>query len=202
MGNIFSKKLSAREQLFLLENEVTELEDAIKQLRKNKTGLTGWIFAFCITGIAAIFLNLWQSTFNGVLLVVLGLAFVWLLTTGWRAWSLRRADSRLSVLRSKIRSLVELFRNDPSFVRAKTLIEKYEDAECRDSFFKRIQKKRRDSVEKLAEYVLGSDPSQMHALICVKCGMHNGLIDPGNKDFPWYYCYNCHTRNIRASKTE
>ncbi|XP_076942537.1 uncharacterized protein At2g24330-like [Bidens hawaiensis] len=48
---------------------------------------------------------------------------------------------------------------------------------------------------RLAQLLVGEDPSQSYALICGNCHMHNGLVR--KEDFPFitYYCPHCHALN-------
>lgn len=109
----------------------------------------------------------------------------------------RATERVLTNLKNTLRMLVKEFKKDNNFVQAKSFIEKYDEEEKKESFFSHVQKRRRDPIEKIADYVLANDPSTMNALICKKCGLHNGLIDPANKDVRFFYCYSCKERNIR-----
>ncbi|KAK9077457.1 hypothetical protein SSX86_005794 [Deinandra increscens subsp. villosa] len=50
-------------------------------------------------------------------------------------------------------------------------------------------------LARLAQLLVGEDPSQSYALICGNCHMHNGLAR--KEDFPFitYYCPRCHALN-------
>ncbi|KAJ0715648.1 putative Lunapark domain-containing protein [Helianthus annuus] len=50
-------------------------------------------------------------------------------------------------------------------------------------------------IARLAQLLVGEDPSQSYALICGNCHMHNGLAR--KEDFPFitYYCPRCHALN-------
>ncbi|KAK9074179.1 hypothetical protein SSX86_006776 [Deinandra increscens subsp. villosa] len=50
-------------------------------------------------------------------------------------------------------------------------------------------------IARLAQLLVGEDPSQSSALICGNCHMHNGLAR--KEDFPFitYYCPHCHALN-------
>ena len=199
MGNAFSRKLEPKERLFALEKEVDQLEKRVASLKKGGTpffSTPNLLFVSFVIGTGAI---LWYDKPIGMAVLALGtIQFSWLISSLWRSFFLRKAVARLAKLHTELNSLVNMLRNDEVFARTRHLIDKYDDVECKESFFRRIKKKRLDSMEKLAEYVLGNDPSRMNALICKKCGLHNGLIDPENSDFPYFYCYSCNERNIRA----
>ncbi|KAD4178980.1 hypothetical protein E3N88_27571 [Mikania micrantha] len=56
-------------------------------------------------------------------------------------------------------------------------------------------------LARLAQFLVGEDPSQSYALICGNCHMHNGLAR--KEDFPFitYYCPRCHALNRPRNST-
>ncbi|KAI7747322.1 hypothetical protein M8C21_021718 [Ambrosia artemisiifolia] len=50
-------------------------------------------------------------------------------------------------------------------------------------------------IARLAQLLVGEDPSQSYALICDNCHMHNGLARKEEFPFITYYCPHCHALN-------
>ncbi|KAI3828214.1 hypothetical protein L1987_02311 [Smallanthus sonchifolius] len=50
-------------------------------------------------------------------------------------------------------------------------------------------------IARLAQLLVGEDPSQSYALICGNCHMHNGLARKEDFPFVTYYCPRCHALN-------
>lgn len=95
--------------------------------------------------------------------------------------------------------LIEQCKKDREFSVTKSIIERYEEEECRSTFFKQLQKKKQTTMDNVTDFILGKDPSKMNALICKKCGVHNGLVDPKNDEFKEFKCYNCECINTRKA---
>lgn len=203
MGGVLSKKLSIRDQMQKYEDEIAVRQKYLAELQKSRSFLSFYLFALLIAVVAALVAYL-EDCYPGVIFVAAvslfgGIRVAVLYVRGMR---LRMAEETLRSLRAKQHALIKEYKKDNSFAFAKTIVDRYEEEENRDSFFKQVQKKKKDAVEKIADYVLANDPSKMNALICKSCGLHNGLLDPANRDIQFFYCYSCKTRNDRvADKT-
>lgn len=203
MGNLFSKKESLKDQLINLENDVTKTEYELNELNLSSSFYsTLWTAAFLIPIISyfSYLLEIYLSScfiFIGLFLAFyyLGHGFVLNKRKIWK-------KAKLEILREKRKSVVEKCKNDVNFSITKNLLEKYENEETRNTFFDQVLKRKKSHIESVSEFVLGSDPTRMHALICTKCGIHNGLVDPSNDDFNYYFCYSCKHKNVRKDNLE
>lgn len=211
MGNIISKKLSIKDKLLKLEEDIQKEIKLLDELRIRIGRKYMQIYAILFSIFIAITFGVFQmdntsinNTFmNGATIILICISAVFLVllvaelfTSTINNIRIRRATIRLSKLKEKQKELIGIYKKDNNFAFAKTIIEKYEEEESRDSFFTQVQKKRKDVVEKISDYVLANDPSKMNALICNKCGLHNGLVDPAN-NIEYFYCYDCKARNDR-----
>ncbi len=198
MGNIFSRKLSRKDKLLFYDKKISIAEEELSKLR-----LTTWSFSYFFYWfifIALILIIVYEMDSNiyvsypGVILFIISIHYF----LSWiKKKRIDRVIKKINDLKKKQTEIINEFKKENDFVTTKKIIEKYEDEESRDSFFKQIQLKKRDTLEKLADYVLDNDPTKLNALICIKCGVHNGLIDPANEKIEYFYCYNCKYKNIR-----
>lgn len=198
MGNTFSRKQSLRDRLINLENAVLKQEYELSELLNYSVFYsTLWFGAFFIP----LFCYL---AYLSEIHYIFCLCFAFLFLILWyficEIIHNRRKEfkkRKLELLKEERKLLIEKCKNDVDFSITKSLIDKYENEESRNTFFNQIQKKKRSSVISVSDFVLGNDPSNLNALICTRCGVHNGLIDPKNDDFQFYYCFNCKHKNIR-----
>ena len=198
MGNILPRKLSARDQLLKYEDEIRREETRLSGLQKGGFPFTFYSLSFLAVLLATLIAYMQESYPEVVSTLTLGiLAILRFCIVCIRSLRLRTAERRLNSLREKHRGLVKEYKKDNNFAFAKKIIEQYDEEESRDSFFKQVQRKKKDAVEKISDYVLANDPSKMNALICHKCGLHNGLVDPASDSVKFFYCYSCKERNDR-----
>ncbi|ELA41913.1 uncharacterized protein VICG_01097 [Vittaforma corneae ATCC 50505] len=197
MGSVFSRKLTIKDKLLNLENEVIKNEYELNVLKRQSYYSTLFISFFSIP-IASYFAYIFEIP----LIIALALLFmaltglIYLLKTIKRK-KIEYKEKKLSALKQERKSLIEQCKSDVNFSTTKSIIEKYEEEESRSTFFNQLKRKKRSALDSVTDFVLGSDPSNLNALICRKCGVHNGLIDPKNDDFAFFQCYNCDFRNER-----
>lgn len=198
MGNAFSKKQTLRDRLIALENEVLKQEYELNEIM-NSGALysTFWLSLFVFPIVSYI-------SYTLELHLISCLFFAFLFLTLWyfvceMILSKRKEikHKKVARLREERKNLIEKCKNDVNFSITKSLIDKYENEEDRNTFFNQIIKKKRSNIDSVSDFVLGNDPANLNALICTHCGVHNGLVDPKNNNFTMYYCFNCKHKNIR-----
>lgn len=204
MGLVFSRKPTIKDRLLNLENEVIKNEYELNVLKRSSyysTFFTSFLsipivsyFAYILEIPLIIALTLLFMTLSGV---------IYLLRTVKRK-KIEYKEKKLCALKQERKSLIEQCKNDVNFSVTKSIIERYEEEESRSTFFNQLKKKKKNALDSVTDFVLGSDPSSLNALICRNCGIHNGLIDPKNDDFAFFQCYSCNFRNERkdAQKDE
>lgn len=205
MGNIFSKQTSVKHRLLELEKKITNFEYNIANTKLSY--YSSWIYSGIIIIPLAIFISLfwdiykWFESGIGLFLVVVLSLVTFLLSyfvlEALRQRRISKMEKTLESMKKERTTLVQLCKNDLEFKTTKNLIDKYESDESVSSYFSQVKPKRKSSMESISDFVLGSDPETSYALICKKCGMHNGLLDRENKNFKVFYCYSCKEKNIR-----
>lgn len=197
MGAVFSKKLTIKDKLLNLENEIIKKEYELNTLKNTH------YYSLLIVGSLLIpFISYFSYLLEVSIIIVIILVFF---IIGGLFYILRIIKSKrieykernLEVLKKERKSLIEQCKADLNFSMTKSLIEKYEEEESRSTFFNQLKKKKKNTFENVADFVLGNDPSNLNALICKNCGVHNGLIDPKNDDFKYFQCYSCSYKNKR-----
>jgi hypothetical protein len=202
MGSVFSRKLTIKDKLLNLENEIIKQEYELNTLKR-----TGY-FSTIITSLPFIpFISYFVYIFEIPLIIAFGLSVMIVCITLYfleaiKTKRIERKGTKLDILKQERRSLIEQCKSDVNFSMTKSLIEKYEEEEARSMFFNQLKKKKKDKIDKVTDFILGNDPSMLNALICKSCGAHNGLVDPKNDDFTYFICYNCNFKNERKLKTK
>ncbi|KAM0680378.1 hypothetical protein GINT2_001436 [Glugoides intestinalis] len=198
MGNVFSKKDTVKDKLLNLESDVIKGEYELNSLKRAS------IFgkALFITPVLTAFAIYMACLFEVSLVISLLVLFSFLTSFFYilQFVSQKRIEikeKRLMELKKDRKNLIEQCKNDINFSITKSLIEKYEEAETRDTFFSQIKRKKKTAMDNVTDFILGNDPSKMLALICTQCGMHNGLVDQSNDVFNHFNCYHCGFRNER-----
>lgn len=201
MGNIFSRRVSIKSRLLDLESEILKYSYELDTMKRTSPLRPTIIISLMIMPLAAyvVYVLGAGSVLIPVLLVVTFLLLYFLLDFV-RSKRISSKEKRLNSMKIERKELIERCKNDIDFSVTKSLIEKYEDEESRASFFSQIQKKKRSHFDSATDFILGSDPSNLNALICKRCGVHNGLVDPKNEDIEVFYCYNCREKNIRKQR--
>lgn len=198
MGCIFSRKVSVKDRLLDLESEILKCDYELDTLKRTSPLRSILIISSIIVPFSAYIA--YVSDIVPILMPVLlstALFLLHLLLDFTRSKRISSREKRLGSMKKERKELIEKCKNDVNFSVTKSLIEKYEDEESRASFFNQIQKKKKSHLDSVADFVLGNDPSNLNALICKRCGVHNGLLDPKNEDIKVFYCYNCREKNIR-----
>ncbi|KAI4292274.1 hypothetical protein PAPHI01_1565 [Pancytospora philotis] len=198
MGNILSRKLSTREQLQIYEKELETKEKRLMLLQKAPSLLKFILFTLAL--VVAAVTTAYYEGYSCWLMIIAALMCAVALRIAYncvRAARIGALQKAVGALRKKQLQLVNEYKKDNNFAFAKQIVDRYDDEERRDSFFLQVQRKRKDAVEKIADYVLANDPSTMNALICSNCGLHNGLVDPANANLRFFYCYSCKAKNTR-----
>jgi len=200
MGTVFSKKLTIKDKLLKLENEALKTEYELNRLI-NSTSYAPLVLGCILVPLVA-YLPYALGLSGLLALVPLGavLASLYYALELLKKRRIAGKDRRLKALQSQRRALVEQCRTDESFATTRSIIEKYDTEQSRSTFFSQLKRKKKSAMDTVTDFVLGSDPSQLTALICKDCGMHNGLVDPRNDDFTYFQCYHCDFRNERKSK--
>lgn len=111
-------------------------------------------------------------------------------------WRLENVLENLEDLRQQQKEYIKMLKDEEEYKDTMEILNKYEDSTIRNKSFSRITQKKPNVLDKVADIVLGDDPTKMYALICSSCHYHNGMIHPED-DLEEYNCYNCGTNNIR-----
>lgn len=208
MGNIFSKKQTLRDRLLNLENNINKIEYELSSLKiAGSFGNISYSLLFStviivfISYLFDLFFYFDSKLFTFVLsiFIIIFSFFIFYFLKISRNNLILKKQKFLDEMKEERKKLIELCKNDVNFAVTKSLIDKYEEDEVRSNYFSQVQTKKRTKMDSFSNLVLGADPETMTALICVKCGNHNGLIDPKNDNFKVYYCYNCKAKNIRKT---
>jgi len=201
MGNVISRKKTIKDRILNLENKITKLEYELSSLKVASSTYIFLLLSVVSVPLIGVFLFMFSTTLAGLLSILLILVSygLSLLLNHVRFIKIKSKEASLSLMKQQRKDLIDLCKNDINYSITKSLIERYDDEEGRESFFKGIQKKRKSGLDSVTDFVLGNDPSAMNALICTKCGVHNGLIDPKNDKFDHFYCFDCKEKNIRKS---
>lgn len=195
MGNLFSKRLSLKDKLIELEDSTIKTQYELSTLKRT-THLKSTLVFSSILVLALCY----SFSYNLILCFILIALFetIWIfsirIATRWR---IEGKERRLAEMNEIRKVLIEQCKKDTEFSVTKSIIERYEEEESRNTFFKQLQKKKQTTMDSVTDFVLGKDPSKMNALICKNCGIHNGLIDPKNEEFKEFRCYNCEYVNVR-----
>lgn len=200
MGATFSRKLTIKDRLLQLESEVLTTEYELNKL-KNASKNTLLIISILFVPLAAYFsFILGFSVLLTTLPLVAILVGLYYISKVVRETQIRNKDRKLKNLQDERKTLIEKCKNDDNFSTTRSIIERYDDEQSRSTFFSQLKRKKKSAMDSVTDFVLGSDPSQLTALICRKCGVHNGMIDPKNDDFSVFQCYNCDFVNERKQK--
>lgn len=198
MGNIFSRKVSIKDRLLDLEGEILKCSYELDTLKRASPLRSIVIISFTVIPSTAYVAYVFDvAPLQVPILLCIALLLLYFLLDFTRSRRISSKEKKLGLMKKERKELIERCKNDVNFSVTKSLIEKYEDEESRASFFNQIQKKKRSHLDSVADFVLGNDPSKMNALICKRCGIHNGLVDPKNEDIKVFYCYNCREKNVR-----
>jgi len=197
MGTTFSSA-KKKDRIFEYEEKIMKLEAFLENKRNGTFSIKRYaVIGALLSSISLIAVK--TEAYKEPLFFILA-AFIGSLYFLYRwavSYKIRRAEQKLKILKGSQKKIIDEYKREASYEHAKKLIEKYDNNESRETFFRQIQRKKRDATQKMADYILGNDPTKMNALICKGCGVHNGLVDPHNPDFPYYYCFNCNAKNER-----
>jgi hypothetical protein len=205
MGNLFSKKFNFKDKLINLENEILKIENDINELNSTNYPFLALLTVFI--PILTYFCYSFDLFFNflpSFLSILMPSIFISILLFFFYNFIKNKIklkkQKKLIFLKEERKKMVEKCKNDVNFSITKNLIEKYEDEEVRDTFFNQILKKKKSQIDLVTDFVLANDPTKSNALICVKCGIHNGLVDSKNEEFKVFYCFSCKYKNVRVNK--
>lgn len=201
MGNVLSRRNTIKDKLLNLESDVIKSEYELNAL-KRASAVSKTMF---ITPILTAFIVYMSYVFEMSLFIALLMLFSFITSFFYTIQfitdkRIERKEKMLSEMKKERKNLIEQCKNDINFSITKSLIEKYEEDEIRDTFFSQIKRKKKTVMDNVADFVLGNDPSRMLALICTQCGMHNGMVDQSNDVFNHFNCYNCGFRNERKQQ--
>lgn len=191
MGNLFSKKLSLNDKLIELEDSTIKLQYEISTLKRSNCLKSVVLFSTVI-----LILGFYYGLVSSLIGLVCSLCWTYIVFT-MKKWRIQNKERKLAEMNETRKFLIEQCKKDREFSTAKSIIERYEDEECRSTFFKQLQKRKQSTMDNVTDFILGKDPSKMNALICTKCGVHNGLVDPMNDEFKEFRCYSCNFINTR-----
>lgn len=167
MGNLLSRKLSVRDQLQKYEEMIRTREDLLGQLRMKHSHLYFYLLALVVAMLAFVIASAEDYYPRSVLALVIvlfaGLRWLAAVVSSQR---IRGLEQTIAELKKKQAALIKEYKKDNNFVFAKKIVDKFDEEESRESFFRQVQKKKKDTVEKIADLVLDNDPSKMNALIC------------------------------------
>lgn len=165
MGNLLSRKLSVRDQLQKYEEMIRTREDLLGQLRMKHSHLYFYLLALVVAMLAFVIASAEDYYPRSVLVIVLFAGLRWLAAVV-SSQRIRGLEQTIAELKKKQAALIKEYKKDNNFVFAKKIVDKFDEEESRESFFRQVQKKKKDTVEKIADLVLDNDPSKMNALIC------------------------------------
>lgn len=203
MGNIISRNKPVKERLFDLEKRISSLEYKLASLKLNNFLTNLLKVSLFVLPIFAVSLWHLDSISDDFLLIVLALLLLFLfilfyyLLHLWNSRKIRNIEEKLKQLKNERKDLIEICKNDIEFATTKSLIDKYQELENKDSFFSQVIPRKKSGMDSVTDLIMGNDPEKMSALICIHCGMHNGLIDPMNNQVEHFFCYSCKHKNTR-----
>lgn len=203
MGNVLPKRLTTKDQLLKYEDDIVKLENRLAELRSRRLPLWYYVVSLFLSFLSVLVAVITSTNVLATLAACITLfSFIRILSLLLANRQIEGLQSQLKSLSTKQKELIGQLKRDNNFVATKHLIEKYDVEESKESFFQQVQKRKRNAIDKISDYILESDPSKANALICAKCGVHNGLVDPANSSFRYFHCYHCKEKNVRELKDE
>lgn len=115
-----------------------------------------------------------------------------------------KISKKLDQLRNEKKEMVECIMKMEPFKRFRNCVDNTETADLKDvslderkSRDKNLQRLRsgKNLLEKLFEFVIGEGSNSRYALICRKCGHHNGLALEEEFDYIFFKCFSCNYFN-------
>lgn len=203
MGNIvFSRRPSLREELLSLEEKIRKVEMYLEVAHARKSGICFWINVVLLltppAAAALVSLAGKKPIVYGA--VLCGAAFLLKkLANVFYSSRIRNSEKQLAAYRETQKLRVEELKREVMYTETKKIIEKYETAGDKTASRTKGGRQKRGIVDKIADVVLGSDPSTMYALICARCFSHNGLVSPAEYKEVKFRCYSCDHFNDRTA---
>ncbi|ELQ75691.1 putative membrane protein [Trachipleistophora hominis] len=205
MGNIFSKKLSLREQLFNLDERIEKRSQKIYYLRKQKSYysfVVGIIYLFLLP-LSAVFLHFYEFSFLFLGLPIL--SFVLIQTTVYLVFTkfIDYNENLLKRMKKTQLEQIEQLKRDVDYIETLKIVQKYDKtAKTKKQSSAESVVSTQSLADKLTNIILGDNPQQMCALICEKCFAHNGLVFPIQFFNRKFKCISCGTLNITKCEDE
>ncbi|KAF7682558.1 Endoplasmic reticulum junction formation protein lunapark-1 [Astathelohania contejeani] len=224
MGNILSKKKhTLREILFTLEEKISKTEKYLVKYKKQKASISYYYNLYSFAIVLSMILYCYFIDFEywiNVIIIFLLMIFGRLLIITFYNRKIRYNEELLEKLKETQLKRIEELKKETLYIETKEIIEKYESS-CSELDSKRDDRRKNNKKEKIdvtpikditmqkrgvfdkvADLILGDDPSTMYALICEDCGSHNGLSHPMEYNLTRFYCFNCNHLNDKKIKNE
>jgi hypothetical protein len=211
MGNVFSKKASLREILSTLDEKITETEVYLETLKRRQSAILTNVYVCSLPIASSIFAYAYLLDKGCILYLVMSVIPVLMIRFVIKLFFQRRINYNvrlLKTLKETQKKSIEELKKEPIYVETKKLVEKYEGRASGQrekgqggTLAKDISTKTRGLVDKMADLILGDDPSTMYALICEKCFSHNGLSHPLEYNLTKFCCFNCKHLNDKTRPT-
>lgn len=202
MGNLFSKKESIKDKLISLENRILKEEYELSGFHLQSSLKSTFNVGVLVIPLISTVCYFNGSSYPMLLCIPTFLILFYYMHEFYLKRRRGSTEKALLQLKEERKLLIERCKSDTDFSIKRSLIDKYEEEENRNTFFDQIIKKKNRPMDSVSEFILGGDPSKMNALICVKCGVHNGMVDPKNDNFKDFHCYSCRHKNVRKEGSD
>ncbi|EEQ81836.1 hypothetical protein NCER_101576 [Vairimorpha ceranae BRL01] len=200
MGNVVSKKKSTRDVLKNLDKMIIKFENNKKSIVKSQSTancLTFYVFFILLTLSLIYAFCDEQSLVLFAIFPIISVCLLKFALSVFYNWRLENILLKLEDLREQQKEYIKILKEEDDYKATMELLEKYEGSTLRNTSFSRLSQKKPNVIEKVADIVLGDDPTKMYALICAHCHYHNGMVHPEDR-MTEYICYNCGTKNKRT----
>lgn len=204
MGNIFSRKLSLREQLFNLDERIEKRSQKVDHLRKQKSYYSfviGVIYLLLVP-FTAVLLHFYEFSFFFLGLPIV--SFVLTQTTLYLVFSkfIDYNENLLKKMKKTQLEQIEQLKRDVDYIETLKIVQKYDKSAKKKPTSTESIISTQSMADKLTNIILGDNPQQMCALICEKCFAHNGLVFPNQFFNRKFKCISCGILNITKCKEE
>lgn len=191
----FFKKPSLRENLLLIDLQITNKSSTLNSLNTLKYRLL--LFFYIIIPSSIIILSYLNYHYNITIIsiiLIISLLFVYLLTSSSFKLLINYYNKNIQSLKNEQNKQILLLKQDNQYNEMLKIIKKYEKDNKKDDKDK-SNISTISNTSKLKSLLFLDDPHNMIALICKKCGAHNGLVFPIQYKDKIFKCIECKTSN-------
>ncbi|KAM0673531.1 hypothetical protein GVAV_002906 [Gurleya vavrai] len=199
MGALLSKKSSLTDILFTLEEKIEKTKVSLVKLKSShsSTLFTFYLYSSLILPVLFTYSYYREKHVSLVLIIYFIVLFLLkILISFFFNIQIRRKEKLLEILKKTQRKNIDELKKQRLYIETKEIVDKYEN--------KKIEvievENKKKLFDKVADLVLGEDPTKMYALICENCHAHNGLRHPSDYDLIKYECYSCKFINDKGLK--